>query len=141
MPVPTKLNPSKNVPKQHADVEQAVQTPAERGLPALAAFLAGDPDSETYIFRKFSVLTARHLVHLQCELLELEQQLKSLDDDLNTKGDLQATLSFRDWDEFIANAEDQSRGEWKLNQLVQKIGHKLEEYRKKLRVKPEVKMS
>ena len=59
------------------------------GFPAVAEFMARDPDHETYVFRKFKRLTGRTLLHLQSELIDLEQQLEDLDRDAARSPDME----------------------------------------------------
>lgn len=42
--------------------------------------MARDPDGETFIYGKFDELSARTLLALQSELIELEARLKELDE-------------------------------------------------------------
>jgi hypothetical protein len=49
------------------------------GIPALSAFISADSDA--LIFRKFSRLGARNLLHLQSRLNELESRLDELDEE------------------------------------------------------------
>jgi hypothetical protein len=49
------------------------------GYPALAKWIARDPDNETLIFRRFRRLAARNLLHLQAQLIALEHEIDELD--------------------------------------------------------------
>ena len=59
-----------------------------KGYPSLAAFIASDSDKSTAIYRRFDRLSARNLLYLQSELVELEAQQDALDEE-----DLQPTTS------------------------------------------------
>lgn len=48
-----------------------------KGYPRLAAYI--DSDSDTALFRRFGILSARNLLYLQAELTELEARLNALD--------------------------------------------------------------
>jgi len=48
-----------------------------RGYPALARFIGSDKDF--FVFRRFNTLSARNLLFLQGELIELEERLQELD--------------------------------------------------------------
>ena len=50
-----------------------------KGYPSLAAFIASDCDKSTAIYRRFDRLSARNLLYLQSELLELEARQDALD--------------------------------------------------------------
>lgn len=65
------------------------------GYPSLAAWKALDPDSETLVFRKFTRLSARRLLHLQSQLLELEYQLDELDAKARRSDDFEDRKSLR----------------------------------------------
>ncbi|RYP21279.1 hypothetical protein DL765_002328 [Monosporascus sp. GIB2] len=58
------------------------------GYPALAAWIGKDPDNETFVFRKFDRLSARNLLHLQCQLIQLEDEIDELDDEAREKARL-----------------------------------------------------
>jgi hypothetical protein len=45
------------------------------GYPALADFIAQDPDHETFVFRRFKGLSARNILNLQGELIALEDNI------------------------------------------------------------------
>ena len=60
-------------------MERGQQTPPLEGYAAVAAWIALDPDSETFVFRKFDRLAARNLLYLQSELLAVEKDLDRLD--------------------------------------------------------------
>lgn len=49
------------------------------GFPALAAFIASDPDRSTFIYKRFDRLASRNLLILQSELAEMQSQLDALD--------------------------------------------------------------
>ena len=53
--------------------------PQSAGYAQCASLLASDPDSETFVFRKFNELSALNLLSLQSEMLEIESQLKQMD--------------------------------------------------------------
>jgi hypothetical protein len=49
------------------------------GIPALAAFIASDPDRSTFIYKRFDRLASRNLLVLQSELAEMQSQLDAFD--------------------------------------------------------------
>lgn len=49
------------------------------GFPALAAFIASDPDRSTFIYKRFDRLASRNLLILQSELAEMQSQLDAFD--------------------------------------------------------------
>ena len=63
------------------DVETGNHEPV-KGFPSLARFVAGDGfGHSTYIFRPFFELSARNLLHLQCQVAELEAQQALFDEE------------------------------------------------------------
>lgn len=58
----------------------------------MARWIAQDQDNEPYIFRKFDELSARNLLHLQSEVLELERNLKELDEEWESDDELGPAL-------------------------------------------------
>ena len=70
------------------------------GYTAAASWLSSDPDSESFIFRKFDKLAALNLLYMQSEILELERRvedmhgttLKSYDMDLKDAASTWETL-------------------------------------------------
>jgi len=98
------------------------------GYPALSEWIARDPDHETFIFRRFDRLTARNLLNLQSQLLEIEQKL----DDLDQKSRTQIHVGIRCWelllDDQIGSDEIQEHNESHL-ELYRDLEEKLETYR------------
>ena len=64
-----------------ADVEHIYPEARRDGFPAVADWIARDPDNETFIFRRFDELSVRNLLNLQSELIELETRLRALDEE------------------------------------------------------------
>jgi hypothetical protein len=81
------------------------------GYPALATWMARDPDGEAYIFRKFTRLSARNLLHLQSQLTELEHEIDTLDEAARTSVDDKARQSSRRWETLLHQALQDSRPE------------------------------
>ncbi|KJX95072.1 hypothetical protein TI39_contig4134g00039 [Zymoseptoria brevis] len=100
------------------------------GFPAVTRFIARDPDSETFVFRKFSQLTARNLVHMQSELIDLERQMKELDRKAEPapSNDLEFVLASRSWETMKRLADERDGDERGLMSLSEKIEAKLEKY-------------
>lgn len=68
------------------------------GYPALSRWIGRDPDGETLVFRRFGKLSARNLLHLQSQLIQLEQKIDNLDDEARGSTDLDARQASRRWE-------------------------------------------
>jgi hypothetical protein len=100
------------------------------GYPALSAWIARDPDNESFIFPKFDKLAARNLLHLQSQVIALEDELEKLDAETRQSRDLELKQSNRRWETFAKNAEDPNRTEEKKRlKLYEEIQVKIKEYR------------
>lgn len=101
----------------------------EHGYPAIAKFIAQDPDHETFVFRRFDELTARNLLNLQSQLLVLQEDLASVDKEANSGRDPDLSLSMRSWRVMEEKAKSNDKVKESLN-LAVKLEMKLEKYRK-----------
>lgn len=115
------------------------------GYPSVASWIARDPDSELYIFRRFNWLSARDLLHLQSEVLELEHALKELDARTFTSPDLKVKQTLRKWEDLVRDAGTQHHSDNESSSpsgsaertamaqsrmaLVREIARKMKEYR------------
>lgn len=100
------------------------------GYPALAAWMARDPDAEGYIFRKFKRLSARNLLHLQSQLTELKHEIDSLDAAARTGVDGEARQSSRRWEMLLQQALQDSRPERQRLEKAKELSKMIKEYRK-----------
>ncbi|KAF2829009.1 hypothetical protein CC86DRAFT_368147, partial [Ophiobolus disseminans] len=100
------------------------------GYPSLAAFIATDRDQTTAIFKRFRRLGARHLLHVQSHLAELQAELDVLDRE-DFEGNLDMKQCSRNWKRFcdVATYDDRQR---KKRDLGSEIGHSLKQYREAL---------
>jgi len=95
-----------------------------RGYPALASFIGSDKDF--FIFRRFNALSARSLLYLQDELIELEDKLLEIDlRESRSGGRLEL------WN-LHSRREDSNR---QRKALMAEAREKLREYRKRGRGK------
>lgn len=109
--------------------KDAVEVKYVHGYPTLAAFIASDPGHSTAIYRRFDFLSARNLLLLQSELVELEAQLRVLDqEDLRNDDDDEVNECSRDWNVFEEKARDANSGAEKRMKLSLLIRAKLKEY-------------
>ncbi|KAF2211637.1 hypothetical protein CERZMDRAFT_68377 [Cercospora zeae-maydis SCOH1-5] len=118
-------------PERHGisdeDIEQGLKySPVNFGLPGLGQFIAQDPDQETFVFRKFEVLTAWSLLAKQNELVSLERELLSLQ--FQVTKDPIAVRSQTEWLRFEKRAANKDTIEHRIAHVTQKISQKLDEY-------------
>ena len=109
-----------------ADPELAIP---QEGYPALADWIAADPDNETFIFRKFDRLAARSLLALQAKLFALEVELDELEREMCGNKDISQRESTRRWETLVMHAADPNRPEARYLELQEKIRIRLKEYR------------
>lgn len=93
--------------------------------PALADWIAADPDNETLVFRKFDRLSTRKLLQMQNQLCIMEAALNQLECEIS-----QAPYS-KHRETFTDEAQDKECPEWRRMRLAGEIKRKLTEYRKR----------
>lgn len=98
------------------------------GYPALSSWIARDPDGETLVFRKFNRMSARNLLHLQCQLTGLEREIDQLDDQARRSADREEQQSSRRWETLIEHAKDPNRPEKKRLKKAEELSVMLKEY-------------
>ena len=116
-----------------SDAERALRAPAREpaisdGYPAVSRFISSDLDGESYVFRKFRTLTARKLLYMQSQILELEEQLADFDRAAAASPDWELHLAARSWERLIANAESREK-EKQIRKVIDEIEVKLDNYR------------
>jgi len=101
------------------------------GFPHLAHLIAQDPDGELYVFRSFSELGARTLLHLQSEIALLEKEQKRLDEEAaNFDADRHVQMMLTRW-EGLERLDDEARHNTDVQkriELADLIATKLERY-------------
>lgn len=98
------------------------------GYPALADWIARDPDNETFVFRKFDRLGARNILHLQAKLTALENEIDQQDKEARQSNDFEARQSSRRWETLMKNAEHANRPEKKRIEKLDELRGVLREY-------------
>ena len=68
-----------------------------KGYPSLAAFIAKDCYNNNAVYRRFNRLSARNILQLQSDLMELEVLQDALDEE-DIFGSRKDKASARDWD-------------------------------------------
>ncbi|KAJ5511767.1 hypothetical protein N7453_003870 [Penicillium expansum] len=102
------------------------------GYPALAGWIGRDPDGETLVFRRFRKLSARNLLHLQSQLIQLEQEIDELDDEARRSPNLDARQASRRWETLTQLAADPTRPEMKRLKKVAELSAMMKEYEEAL---------
>ena len=102
--------------------------PPVADLPSLATFIASDPDGSIFMCRRFDRLSARNLLQLQNELMELEVQQDNNDAEIRRLG-LESKRSLRSWNVPKGRATQPNNVlEAKALSLAKEIEEKLKEY-------------
>jgi hypothetical protein len=112
------------------EIEKALATTKyTNGYPSLAAFIASDHDKSTEIYRRFGKLSARNLLYLQSELVELEAKQNAFDEE-DVRGPMDTKACARDWAVFAERAKNPANErEKKRMELAMEIRAKIKEYR------------
>lgn len=79
------------------------------GFPSAADFVARDPDNSFSIYRSFNRLSARNLLYLEVELLELQRQ-QDLMNAVDNRGNPNTLRCFRSWRK-LNESTDQSQAQ------------------------------
>ncbi len=87
-----------------------------------------DPDNESFIYRKFDKLSARNLLNLQSELIDLESKLEKFDTESRSSNDQVLKQSTRKWETFVKNSKEREQERMRM-ELSKEIRVKLREYR------------
>lgn len=106
--------------------------PQSAGYAQWASLLASDPDSETFVFRKFNELSALNILFLQSEMFEIESQLKGMDQEAIKNGDMSQLKAIRQWETIVTQCNEPQgflNTKRKMD-LILKLRFKIKEYRK-----------
>lgn len=98
------------------------------GFAAAASFVASEVDQETSIFRKFNKLSARNLIDMQNELLDLEERQEELDRKAAHGTDHILASAEMDYDDYKENLTSHP-GLQERKKLQEEIEAKLDKYR------------
>ncbi|RYP44834.1 hypothetical protein DL768_008733 [Monosporascus sp. mg162] len=98
------------------------------GYAAVAAWVARDPDNETYIYRKFDRLGARNLLYLQSQLITLEEEVNA--HDIEYRSSLEKRKVAREWEKF---REDST-----AMKLAEDLQSKIKEYHEALLLQSQI---
>jgi hypothetical protein len=96
------------------------------GYPALAAWMACDIDDETLVFRRFSNLAARNILHLQAQLIALEQEI--LDADAVARGSKEGMVASMRWETLMRRSKETNQLEFKRVQDMERLKALLKDY-------------
>ncbi|KAK1623490.1 hypothetical protein BDP81DRAFT_332022 [Colletotrichum phormii] len=102
-----------------------------------AEFSASDP--ELTIFRSFQVLASRNLLYLQSAMLEIENEMRELDEeDARDMMNLEVLLSTKCWETFSARAKENCEREAARMRLVARLKETSEDYYEALLLQSQV---
>jgi hypothetical protein len=94
--------------------------------PALAVWMACDSDDETLIFRRFSNLAARNILHMQAELFALEQEI--LDADALARGTPEGMVASMRWETLNRRSKEATAAEHKRVKDLERLQDLLRAY-------------
>ncbi|KAI0904330.1 hypothetical protein F4823DRAFT_216548 [Ustulina deusta] len=77
-------------------------TPKPAGYAQWASWIASDTDNEPFVFRKFDELGALNILYLQSEMLNIEAQLRQLDQEDVRQPDIESINATRHWEVLVA---------------------------------------
>lgn len=113
--------------KPNVDIERDAY---HDGYPALARFMAQDPDNETFIFRRFDSLAALNLLYLQAEVFEIRRKIINFQKSIVGRLDKDLIESMRRWETHTENVHNSpQRPEREMDDLLVVLRAKLKEYR------------
>jgi hypothetical protein len=99
------------------------------GYSALAAWLACYSDNETLIFRQFSNLASRNILHLQAQVVALEEGILDADAAARRHDAVDGVLvSSMRWETLMRNSKDVNRPEHKRVQHMEHLKDLLKNY-------------
>ncbi|OJJ61040.1 hypothetical protein ASPSYDRAFT_29548 [Aspergillus sydowii CBS 593.65] len=104
----------------------------KEGFANVARWLSLDRDNEAFIYRRFNELSARNILYLQCELLDLEKKLNELDKKDVTSDDMDLKDVARTWETFIQRFEEGNSEAVVRMELITKLRAKIKEYHETL---------
>ncbi|KAK0375501.1 hypothetical protein CLIM01_07157 [Colletotrichum limetticola] len=110
--------------------------PLTSSYPAFSDFIASDP--ELSVFRSFETLSARNLLYLQSQMLEVENELHRLDEEDARNTDLDAFISIKCWEVFSARAQEEGSSEAKRMSLIRRLKEVTKEYYEALVLRSQV---
>lgn len=99
-----------------------------------ASWIASDPDSETFVLRKFDELAALNLLYLQSEMVEIESQLQDLHRDVPRDQYMELLDITRHWERLASLDQNEHPEAQKRMKLILRLRSKIEEYRKAVRL-------
>jgi hypothetical protein len=103
--------------------------PPSEGFAAVAEWIARDPDSEAFIFRKFDKLAARNILFLQARIMALERELEALDKEISNTNDMTLKDAARTWEVLVEQDSQGQEHAQRYMKLVAEIKLALKEYR------------
>ncbi|KAF2108561.1 hypothetical protein BDV96DRAFT_587427 [Lophiotrema nucula] len=110
------------------------------GYPRLAAWIARDPDNETFIFRKFDELSAKNLMNMQNDLSRIEDELKVAEDQVWASKNVEAIRGLANWELSQERVKEQKAREPNLTKQDELKPENMERRKAKLEKELKVKL-
>src|SRR5687768_16260513 len=92
------------------------------GYPALARWIARDPDGETFVFRKFNRSASRYILHLQACIISLESEIDEQDRIARTHADYEVRQGSKCWEMLSERAESAGSFEKRRIENIETLG-------------------
>ncbi|GAW19296.1 hypothetical protein ANO14919_087820 [Xylariales sp. No.14919] len=119
--------------------------PNPAGYAQWASWIASDPDSEPFVFRKFDELGALNLLYLQSDMIYLEAQLKELDLEEVQQPDIDSINAARQWEVLLKQCASSASADSKVStrakkkmELILRLRAKMKEYHEALLLQSKV---
>ncbi|KAI1035442.1 hypothetical protein LB504_006080 [Fusarium proliferatum] len=123
------------------DIEMNAGVTATRpslGFSALSSWIVSDRDQELLVFRKFGEISARNLLYLQCELLNIEGRLKAWDKHIEASNDTALEEAAESWEMVVEQAEAGKPEAKEMLELVGQLRVKIKEYHETLELQSKI---
>ncbi|ENH63690.1 uncharacterized protein FRV6_15665 [Fusarium oxysporum] len=98
------------------------------GFSALSSWIVSDKDQELLVFRRFGEISARNLLYLQCELLNIEGRLKAWDKQVEDSNDTALEQAAETWEMMVEQAGAGRPKAKEMLELVNQLRVKIKEY-------------
>ncbi|EXL72739.1 hypothetical protein FOPG_11793 [Fusarium oxysporum f. sp. conglutinans race 2 54008] len=102
------------------------------GFSALSSWIVSDKDQELLVLRRFGEISARNLLYLQCELLNIEGRLKAWNKQVEDSNDTALEQAAETWEMMVEQAGAGKPEAKEMLELVNQLRVKIKEYHEAL---------